>query len=60
MNVRKLFSFAVLVAILLLTGCKNNIFRPTSYGGAYEVVVAGDSDSVVYDGCSTAIVGLPQ
>lgn len=60
MNVRKLFSFAVLVAILLLTGCKNDIFRPASYGGAYEVVVAGDSDSLLYDVFSTPIVGLPQ
>ena len=60
MNVRRQLSLVALVAMLLLTSCKNSMFRPASYGGAYEVVVVGDSDSLLYNVLSAPIVGLPQ
>ena len=60
MNVRRLLSLVALVAMLLLTSCKNSMFRPASYGRVYEVVVVGDSDSLLYNVLSAPIAGLPQ
>ena len=60
MNVRRQLSLVALVVMLLLTSCKNSMFRPASYGRAYEVVVVGDSDSLLYNVISAPIVGLPQ
>lgn len=60
MNVHRQLSLVALVAMLLLTGCKNTLFRPASYGKAYEVVVVNDKDSLLYNVFSAPIVGLPQ
>lgn len=52
--------FITLIGQLLCVGCKENALTPMSYGHAYEAIVVGDKDSMIYQLLSEPMVGLPQ
>lgn len=56
------FPLALLLLLILMTGCQNgkNGRLPASTGQPYEVVVEGDTDSIVTQILTADVPGLPQ